>query len=72
MNVGFFVFSAGVIDSIEGDRTKWEAEPLSALAASGQLMSYPHTGFWQAMDTLHDKNQLEDLWRRGNAPWKVW
>lgn len=72
INAGFFVLSPDVIDLIEGDGTTWEAEPLRALAASGQLMSYAHNGFWQPMDTLRDKNHLEELWSCGNAPWKIW
>jgi glucose-1-phosphate cytidylyltransferase len=72
INGGFFVLEPGVIDCIEGDQTSWEATPLVQLAAQGQLMSYQHRGFWQPMDTLRDKNHLEDLWAAGRAPWKVW
>jgi glucose-1-phosphate cytidylyltransferase len=72
INGGFFVLSPSVIDLIQGDETPWEAEPLTQLATSGQLMAYEHTGFWQAMDTLRDKNHLEKLWDSGQAPWKVW
>ena len=72
INGGFFVLEPGVIDCIEGDQTSWEAAPLVQLAAQGQLMSYQHRGFWQPMDTLRDKNHLEDLWAAGRAPWKVW
>jgi glucose-1-phosphate cytidylyltransferase len=72
INGGFFVLNHDVLDYVEGDATSWEVGPLQRLAAEGQLMAYKHTGFWQAMDTLRDQNQLEDLWRRGNAPWKVW
>src|SRR5262249_11043133 len=57
---------------IEGDTTSWETEPLVRLAKERQLMAYTHSGFWQAMDTLRDKDHLEDLWARGAAPWKVW
>ena len=71
INGGFFVLKPSVLDLIEGDRTSWEGEPLVKLTEQGQLMAYRHTGFWQAMDTLRDKNQLEDLWRT-NPPWKVW
>ena len=71
INGGFFVLEPSVIDLIEGDQTSWESTPLNRLAEEGQLMAYQHTGFWQAMDTLRDKNQLEDLWRT-NPPWKVW
>ena len=73
INGGFFIFSPSVIDTyIEADSTPLEQEPLRRLAADGQLRAYRHHGFWQAMDTLRDKNQLEDMWRRGNAPWKTW
>jgi glucose-1-phosphate cytidylyltransferase len=72
INGGFFVLSPKVIDLIEADHTSWEAEPLTTLATSGQLMAYEHTGFWQPMDTLREKNQLEKLWDSGKAPWKVW
>jgi glucose-1-phosphate cytidylyltransferase len=71
INGGFFVLEASVIDLIGGDRTSWEQQPLQQLARDGQLMSYQHAGFWQAMDTLRDKNQLEELWSH-SAPWKVW
>jgi glucose-1-phosphate cytidylyltransferase len=72
VNAGFFVLSPEVIDLVEGDSTMWEAGPLNELAAAGQLMAYPHRGFWQPMDTLRDKNQLEEMWNSGNAPWKCW
>jgi glucose-1-phosphate cytidylyltransferase len=72
INGGFFVLSPRVLEYIEGDRSSWEAEPLQRLAAEGQLMAFDHDGFWQPMDTLRDKNQLEDLWRSGHAPWKTW
>ena len=72
INGGFFVLSPAVIDRIEGDSTVWEREPLEQLASAGQLAAYPHRGFWQPMDTLRDKNQLEALWNSGKAPWKVW
>ena len=71
INGGFFVLESGVFDYIEGDRTSWEAGPLQRLAVENQLMAYQHAGFWQAMDTLRDKNHLEDLWQ-ANPPWKVW
>ena len=61
-----------MLDRIEGDRSSFEGEPLMKLAGDGELMSFPHTGFWQPMDTLRDKNHLEDLWARGDAPWKTW
>lgn len=72
INGGFFVLEPAVFDRIEGDRTSWEATPLQQLAAEGQLMAYQHGGFWQAMDTLRDKNALEQLWASGTAPWKGW
>jgi glucose-1-phosphate cytidylyltransferase len=72
INGGFFVLSSKVFDLIEGDKTSWEAEPLSKLVEMGELMAYQHDGFWQAMDTLRDKNHLEALWATGNAPWKMW
>lgn len=71
INGGFFVLSPDVIDYIEGDQTAWEREPLMQLAAAGQLVAYQHRGFWQAMDTLRDKNYLERCYREG-AAWKVW
>lgn len=72
VNGGFFVLSPKVIDEIEGDNTIWEREPMEKLASAGQLSAYLHHGFWQPMDTLRDKNHLEDLWQTGTAPWKVW
>ncbi|WP_048438289.1 glucose-1-phosphate cytidylyltransferase [Caenimonas sp. SL110] len=71
INGGFFVLEPGVFDHIGGDQTSWESEPLQALAQQDQLRAFRHGGFWQAMDTLRDKNQLEELWQ-GNPPWKVW
>ena len=72
VNGGFFVLSPAVLDYIEDDQTAWESSPLSRLAADGELMAFAHSGFWQPMDTLRDKNLLEELWRTGNAPWKCW
>ncbi len=72
INGGFFVLSPRVIDLIPGDECIWEREPLEKLAASGELSAYQHDGFWQPMDTLRDKNHLEELWQSGKAPWKVW
>lgn len=72
INGGFFVLSPKVIDLIEGDETTWESEPLRRLAADGQLQSYFHNGFWQPMDTLREKNLLEELWKTNRAPWKLW
>ena len=71
-NGGFFVLSPKVISQITGDATTWETEPLQNLAHSGELMAYRHEGFWQPMDTLREKNLLENLWATGKAPWKVW
>jgi len=72
INGGFFVLSPRVADYIEGDRTVWEREPLEGLASEGQLSSYKHQGFWHAMDTVRDRNQLEELWASGSPPWKMW
>jgi glucose-1-phosphate cytidylyltransferase len=72
INGGFFVLEPEVLDRIEGDATPFESMPLETLAADGQLMAYRHPGFWQAMDTLRDRNYLEGLWASGQAPWKVW
>jgi glucose-1-phosphate cytidylyltransferase len=72
INGGFFVLSPKVGDYIEGDSVVWEREPLERLANDGQLSVYHHNGFWQPMDTLRDKRQIEALWDSGNAPWKIW
>ncbi len=72
INGGFFVLSPKVLDYIDGDSTAWEQEPLQRLARDGELHAYRHDGFWQPMDTLRDKRRLEELWRDGRAPWKVW
>ena len=72
INGGFFVCEPSVIDLIDNDQTTWEREPLEKLATSGNLAAYKHAGFWQAMDTLRDKHFLEDLWKSGKAPWKIW
>jgi glucose-1-phosphate cytidylyltransferase len=69
---GFFVLSPSVLDLISGDDCAFEGEPLESLAARGELMAFDHDGFWQPMDTLRDKNQLESLWQSGQAPWKNW
>lgn len=71
INGGFFVLEPEALDYIEGDQTSWEMQPLQRLATEGELMAYEHRGFWQAMDTLRDKNHLEELWDT-NPPWKVW
>ncbi|CAM2916990.1 glucose-1-phosphate cytidylyltransferase [Rariglobus hedericola] len=72
INGGFFVLEPSVIDLIEGDSTTWERQPVEALARAGQLGIYKHAGFWQPMDTLRDKQLLEELWASGKAPWKAW
>jgi glucose-1-phosphate cytidylyltransferase len=72
INGGFFVLSPKVLQRITGDRCIWEQEPLMGLAKDGELMAYEHHGFWQPMDTLRDKNYLEELWLSGKAPWKNW
>jgi glucose-1-phosphate cytidylyltransferase len=72
INGGYFVLEPEVIDYIEDDSTVWEKDPLEKLAIIDQLAAYKHSGFWQPMDTLRDKNYLEDLWHSGKAPWKVW
>lgn len=72
INGGFFVLSPNVLDRLSDDSTVWEQEPLMGLADDGQLMAFEHAGFWQPMDTLHDKNLLEKLWQNGAAPWKSW
>ena len=72
INGGFFVLNPAVLDYILDDYTSWEDGPLSQLARDGQLSAFKHEGFWQAMDTLRDKNQLNELWDRGMAPWKIW
>ena len=72
INGGFFVLSPRCIELIEADHTAWESDPLTRLATQGQLMAFEHSGFWQPMDTLREKNQLEQLWLSGKAPWKMW
>lgn len=72
INGGFFVLSPKVLPLIESDDTPWEAAPLEALALQGELMAFEHSGFWQPMDTLREKNLLEELWASGQAPWKQW
>jgi glucose-1-phosphate cytidylyltransferase len=66
------VLDPSVIELIKSDETPWEAAPLEQLAARGELAAFRHTGFWQPMDTLREKNHLEQLWASGRAPWKVW
>jgi glucose-1-phosphate cytidylyltransferase len=72
INGGFFVLSPQCLDYIGGDMTSWEVEPLSQIAEKGELMAFEHDGFWQPMDTLREKNLLEELWQSGKAPWKSW
>jgi glucose-1-phosphate cytidylyltransferase len=72
INGGFFVLSPKVIDFIKDDSTVWEVDPLMTLASKGELMAFEHSGFWQPMDTLRERNILEDLWQSGKAPWKRW
>ncbi len=72
INGGFFVLEPGVVEMIDGDNTIWERGPMEQLAATEQLAAFRHEGFWQPMDTLHDKQTLEKLWESGKAPWKKW
>lgn len=72
INGGFFAFEPAVLDYIDGDHIALEREPLSQLAADGELMAYHHEGFWHPMDMLRDQRYLEQLWVEGKAPWKVW
>lgn len=72
INGGFFVLSPKCIEMVHGDETSWELEPLAKLCELNELMAFEHSGFWQPMDTLREKNLLEDLWEAGRAPWKVW
>jgi glucose-1-phosphate cytidylyltransferase len=72
INGGFFVLSPQCLELIDSDGSAWEAEPMNKLAARGELMAFEHRGFWRPMDTLRDKNQLEEMWAGGGAPWKIW
>ncbi len=72
INGGFFVLSPAVLDRIAGDATLWEQEPLRGLAGDGELVAFDHAGFWQPMDTLRDREQLQAMWETGRAPWKTW
>jgi glucose-1-phosphate cytidylyltransferase len=72
INGGFFVLNARVIDYVTGDETVWERESIEQLARDGQMMGYRHYGFWSCMDTLREKNYLEELWASGKPPWKIW
>lgn len=72
VNGGFFVLEPEALDYVEGDETVWEREPMEKLANNGQLTAFKHHGFWQPMDTLRDKNNLEDLWNNKDCPWRIW
>lgn len=72
INGGYFVLEPSVLDYIEDDSTIWERDPLEKLSKEGQLSAYKHTGFWNTLDTLRDKNHLEELWNSNNAKWKIW
>ncbi len=72
VNGGFFVLDPKIFDYIEGDSTVWERTPLEKLAKENQLSAYKHSGFWQPLDTLRDKNSLEELWNSKKAPWNIW
>src|SRR5690606_19460442 len=72
INGGYFVLERAAIDYIPGDSAAWEREPVEGLVRDGQLMAYRHRGFWSCMDTLKEKNMLEELWQGGQAPWRVW
>jgi len=72
INGGFFVLNKKALDYIEGDASIWERDPIKQLAVNDQLMGYKHTGFWSCMDTLKEKNMLEDLWNSSKSPWKIW
>jgi len=72
INGGYFVLEPSVFDYLGDNSTIWEEEPVENLTRDGQLSTYKHSGFWQSLDTLRDKNKLEELWSKGNAPWKIW
>lgn len=72
VNGGFFVLEPGAVDYIEGDDTVWEREPMEGLARDGKMAAYRHEGFWHPMDTLHDKKELDKMWKREDPPWKIW
>jgi glucose-1-phosphate cytidylyltransferase len=72
INGGFFVLNRKALDYIDGDDTAWERDPVERLARDGQLMGFKHYGFWSCMDTLREKNYLDEMWRSGKAPWKMW
>lgn len=72
INAGYFVLNKRIFDYIDGDETTWERAPLENLARDDQLMAFEHNGFWKPMDTLRDKTSLDDMWKSGKAPWKIW
>jgi len=72
VNGGFFILEPEVLNLIKDDQTTWEQEPLNELANKNQLNAFKHNGFWQPMDTLREKNQLQEMWDRNEAPWKLW
>lgn len=72
INGGFFVLNRAAIDTIDGDSTIWEREPVERMVATGELMGYRHFGFWSCMDTLKEKEMLDEMWASGNAPWNIW
>lgn len=72
INIGFMIMNPQIFDRIDGDQTVFEQQPLNSLVKDGELVAHTHTGYWQCMDTLREKQQLEKLWASGNAPWKSW
>ena len=72
INGGYFVLEPGIFDYVENDQTVWERQPLETLAKDSQLSVYRHNGYWNAVDTLRDKNRMQDLWDNKQAPWKIW
>ena len=72
INAGYFVLNNRIFDYIDGDETTWERAPLENLVRDDQLMAFEHNGFWKPMDTLRDKTSLDDMWKSGKAPWKIW
>jgi glucose-1-phosphate cytidylyltransferase len=72
INGGFFVLNSRVLDYIEGDKSSWETGPIERLSNACEMLAYTHRGFWSCMDTLREKNMLDDLWNGGRAPWKIW
>ena len=72
INGGFFVMKPSIFDYIEGDETIWEQQPVGKLADEGELMAFEHEGFWQPMDTMRERDLLQDMWASGSAPWRIW